>query len=333
MTRPPDSRFPLADLAQALQAARRILLMTHLNPDGDALGSLLALAEGLERLGKTVTRHHEGPAPAMYGFLPGLDRVAPTLGPVDEYDRVLLLDCHELDRVGPQAAALNPGARLMVLDHHLTRNHLPDLALVDPSASSTGELVFELLNRLGVDLTESIAVNLYVAIATDTGMFAFDNTSKYALQVASRLVAAGARPWDVFSRLYMERSPAWARLLGLALARMEYHFGGWMGLMMVTADMLAESGALMEDTDGFVEYPRRVAGVELAALFREHGDGSVKVSLRSRGGFNAAAVAQLFGGGGHFQAAGFSLSGSLADVKARVLDEIGRQRPMADPVS
>jgi phosphoesterase RecJ-like protein len=316
-------------MASRFQALDRFLLLTHSNPDGDALGSLLALGHGLMSLDKSTTMYCEGLDPALYGFLPGLDELSPEPGRPEDYDAVVLVDCHTLDRVGEKALPMDAVPLMAVLDHHLAESDLPELAVVDTSAAAAGELVFHLLDVLGVRITADMAMNLFVAISTDTGSFTFDNTSSDALETAAKLVRAGARPWEVFRRLYLGRPRGRLQLLGKAMQAMEYHYDGRLAMMCVTKEMMEAAGTSSFDTDGFVEYPRSVEGVELAVFIRENGLKSFKVSLRSLGVFNAAALAGRFGGGGHFQAAGFSLAGSLNSVKEEVITAAADYMPGA----
>ena len=320
-------------IASRFRTLDRFLLLTHSNPDGDALGSLLALGGGLKSLDKSITMYSEGLDPALYGFLPGLNELSADPGKPEDYDAVVLVDCHTLDRVGEKALPMSEIPVMAVLDHHLAESELPELAVVDTSAAAAGELVFHLLDVLGVRITADMAMNLFVAISTDTGSFTFDNTSPDALETAAKLVRAGARPWEVFRRLYLGRPKGRLQLLGKAMQAMEYHHDGRLAMMCVTRDMMDATGTSSFDTDGFVEYPRSVNGVELAVFIRENGQGFFKVSLRSLGVFNAAALAGSFGGGGHFQAAGFSLSGSLSSVKEKVITAAAGFMPDAGATS
>ena len=310
-----------AGLIEALASRERLLLLTHRNPDGDALGSLLALGEGLTSLGKKVTGYVAGEVPGMYAFMPGLDGLAEVLGEAADYEMVFLLDCHTLERTGVTDFEPSDRTVMAILDHHIVEDPLPDLAVVDPGASSTGELVWKLLLDLEAEITPTMAENLYVAIATDTGFFSFANTTAEAFDVSAALVKAGASPWRVYSRLYLEKPVAKLRLLGLALNGLEFYQGGRIGLMAVTAEMMASTGTTDQDTDGFVEYPRSVGGTEVAALIREIAPRKWKASLRSMGRADVAALARTFGGGGHRQAAGCTLDGDLAEVKKILVDK------------
>ena len=307
-------------VARELASRDRILILTHENPDGDALGSALALGEGLELLGKRIRIHCHGVISEMYRFMSGVDRIESDPGRPEDWDAVVILDCHSLDRVGQAAMVMVDAPMLIVVDHHVVEDELPPVHVVDTKAAAAGELVFLILIAMGVKISPTMAVCLYTAISTDTGSFSFDNTTAAALEITAELVRRGAEPWSIFQRLHMHRSPERLRLLALALESMEFHVGGRVSVMTVTRDMMSRTGTQPEDTDGFVEYPRSVQGVELAALFRENGNGNVKVSLRSGGGADAAALARSFGGGGHFQAAGFGAEEGLSHLKERFLE-------------
>lgn len=317
----------LHHIAGLVKDSNRFLLLTHTNPDGDALGSLLGLGQSLISMDKKVVMFHEGVAPEMFSFLPGMELISEKPGAPEDYDMVIMLDCHSLSRVGASVEEMKRVPIVSVLDHHVAENNVADTYLIDTSASAAGELVFKLLKELGVEISPGAAIDLYVAISTDTGSFSFENTSAQALEIAAELIRAGAAPWDIFKMLYMERSHQRMELLGTALAGMEYHYDGKVGSMVVTNEMMTNTNTTSADTDGFVEYPRSVKGVELAVLFRENGAESSKVSMRSLGRVDAAALARSFGGGGHFQAAGFSMDEPIHQVKEKVIKAISTYLP------
>jgi phosphoesterase RecJ-like protein len=311
----------LAALADLFARKGRFLLLTHEDPDGDALGSLLGLGEGLETLGKHATLFVEGRLPRLYGFLPGAEKITDRLGEVEPFEAAVLLDCHTLRRAGVAAERARGVPCRIVLDHHLVTGPVDAThAFIDPSVSATGEIVYHLLRRLGVPWSPSLATNLFTAITTDTGSFSFDNTSPACLEAAADLVRAGARPWQIFQHLHQDLPAGRLVLLRRALETLELHHQGRLGILAVDADMLKQSEATGEDAEGFVNYPRSVRGVELAVLIRENGQGLYDVSLRSQGRINVSALAETFGGGGHHNAAGFSLNArSLSDIKGRII--------------
>ena len=318
-------------VADRLGRAERILVLTHLNPDGDALGSQLALGEALLALGKRVTMFYDGEVSDMYAFLPGLDRVAPEPGSPEDYDLVVLLDCHELPRTGRRTGEMARVPDRLILDHHVADGDVPSGSIIDAGASATGELVWRLLEAMGVRPTPAMATNLFVAVTTDTGSFSFENTTPGCLEAAAGMIRAGAVPWNVFTNLYLNRSLGRLKLLGLALNTLELFHQGSAALLTVTADMVAQTGSTMADTDGFVEYPRSIKGVELAVFLRETGPDRWKLSLRSRGRVNVDAIARHFGGGGHVQAAGASLEGDYEECR-RAFIEVSTGHMPEDPV-
>ncbi|HSA58138.1 MAG TPA: bifunctional oligoribonuclease/PAP phosphatase NrnA [bacterium] len=308
-----------AKAAAIVRKGERFLVATHVNPDGDALGSALALAAGLHRSGKSVTVYNADPVPYYLKFLPGSGAVTSRLLPSDRFDAVFVVDCSELARVGKAfLSRLEDFGISVVLDHHARGKRDGDVRCVDAKAAASGVVVHRLLERLGVALTKQIAVNLYVTLATDTGWFRYGNTSAGVLRLAARLVEAGAEP-DRISRALQESSPpARLKLLARVLDSLELYEGGTIGLVALTRAMLKETGGTIEMTDDFVEFPRSVASVEAAALLRETPDGW-RVSLRSKEAIDVGAVATGLEGGGHIRAAGFTMKGDLATVRARTV--------------
>jgi len=332
MTKPNDSiRDRIKVLADLFAKKTRFVLMTHINPDGDAVGSCLALGLGLASLNKKVTMFCQGGVPYLYDFLPESGQISPSPGAPEDYDIAVLLDCHTLERAGDQALAMAQVPVLAVVDHHIVEGvSLPAHSLVDTGASAAGELVYYILTTLGVEITPEVATNLFVAISTDTGSFSYENTNSGALSVCAELVKSGAKPWDIFRRLHLNKSRERLELLGLALRGMTFHHQGQVGAVTITSEMLSVTGAVSADTEGIVEHPRSVKGVELAVLFRQTENAGYKVSLRSRGRVNAAALSQSFGGGGHHNAAGFHIKGSIEEVKKRVINAAGPLLPLAE---
>jgi phosphoesterase RecJ-like protein len=306
-------------VAASIADCRNILLMAHVNPDGDALGALLALGQGLLSIGKKVTMFCDGDISEMYSFLPGVTNLAADPGQPEDYDLVVLLDCNQLERAGARAVAMSRVKTMVVIDHHVVEGSLPELSVIDTAAAAAGELVWYLLQAMKIEITPEMATNIFVAISTDTGSFAFANTTAETLAVAAATVQSGASPWEISVKLFLQRSPGRLHLLGLALSNLEFYYGGRLGAITVTLEMMSVTGTTSGDTDGFVEYPRSVKGIELAVFFRENGPLSHKVSLRSKGRFNAEAFARGFGGGGHFQAAGFTITGPLDAAKKLVI--------------
>lgn len=309
----------LEKAARVVKTRRRFLVATHRNPDGDALGSALALGLGLERLGKSVTIYNADPVPYSLRFLPGAGRVTSHLSSRERFDASFVVDCSELGRVGEVflSARKNLGT-VILLDHHARGKRGGDIRVVDKKAASSGVVVHRLLSRLKVKISTAIATNLYVTLVADTGGFRYANTTSSVLSLASDLIQAGAVP-DRINRALHESEPLpRLKLLAQALKRIELHADGRIGVVTVTQGMLRKAGATLEMADDFVDYPRSLASVEVAVLLRESPQGW-RVSLRSKKRVDVGRMAALLGGGGHVRAAGFTKKGDRAAVLHAVL--------------
>ena len=313
-----------ADFAAVLEAIRsheRFVVVTHENPDGDALGSMRATALGLRALGKDTTMYLSGsaPLPAEYGFLDlaGLTRELPD----DLGERVLFaVDCANERRIGEDRAPVD-GAELVVnVDHHHDNARFGDVDLIVDGASSTAEIVRDILRALGVPLSPEIAQALYVGLVTDTGRFQYTNTTPKALTLAAELVAAGADVHDVFQHVYETVQFAKLKLLARALDRAQVYEGGRLVVSYLVRDDFSEVGAEETYSEGIIDHLRSVEGSEMVALIREppRDEGPAhRISLRSsHGEVDVSAIARASGGGGHRQAAGFSSEESIDEIVA-----------------
>ncbi|UQZ90816.1 hypothetical protein C4J81_17015 [Deltaproteobacteria bacterium Smac51] len=321
------------DVLSLFQGAERVLVLTHQNPDGDALGSASGLALALCGQGKTAHIYLTGNRSDNLLFLVENLTVLEAVEEPEQYDLVALLDCHGFDRLGPDEgpalAALLAGTKktapLAVIDHHLLgdRETASSTWLWDSSASSTGELVTDLLSALEWSYSKEAADALLLAIASDTGFFSQTNATSGALAAASDLVAAGGSLEEVDRRIRKDWPPRRLRLMGLVLNSLELHFNGRVAIMSVTPAMLEAAQAEMSDTEDFVEMGRSLAGVDLSVLIKDSGggQGAVRVGLRSRGEVNAQALAKSFGGGGHRQASAYNdpCAADAREVKTRLL--------------
>jgi phosphoesterase RecJ-like protein len=309
-------------IADAVREHDRFLVVTHENPDGDALGSLLAATLALRQLGKDAVMYLPGdtPLPREYAFMPldGLVREPPA----DAGERVLLaVDCAQGDRIGDEAAAARAPLVLDV-DHHHDNTRFGDLNLIVADASSTGEVLRDLFAELGVELTPELAEPLYIALVTDTGRFQYANTTPKTLRLAAELVEAGADIHAVFQEVYESVEFAKLKLLARALGRAEVLEGGRIVVSHLVRTDFDEVGAAEPYSEGIIDYLRAVEGAELAALIREQLNDSAhayKGSLRSSiDELDVSAIARQFGGGGHRQAAGFSSNASLEEIIERI---------------
>lgn len=324
----------LQAVAEALRAHDRFLVVTHENADGDALGSLLATTVALRQLGKDVEMFLSGDSavPREYGFmqLDGLLRELPD----DVGERVLVaVDCAKADRIGPDAAPVERTKLVIDIDHHHDNTRFGSVNLIVADASSTGEVLRDVFAELGVEITPEIAEPLYIALVTDTGRFQYTNTTPKSLRLAAELVEAGADVHAVFQQVYESVEFAKLKLLARALDRARVLEGGRIIVSHLVRTDFAEVGAVEPYSEGIIDYLRAVEGSELAVLIREppRDDGPVRrVSLRaSVDELDVSAIARLFGGGGHRQAAGFSTEKSIDEITELVRQGFVSQRAPA----
>ncbi|WP_084318933.1 DHH family phosphoesterase [Deferrisoma camini] len=310
----------IAEVRRALLPARRVLIVSHRNPDGDAMGSSLALLSGLLTLGKTCEVVNTDGVPANLVWLPLAERVgiAPERG---DYDTVVFLDCGNPDRPGVDLAPLR-GARWINIDHHPGNGEFGHANLVDPAACATAELVYEVLVGLQVPVGFTAATNIYTAILTDTGCFRFSNSNARAFEIASRMVGRGVDPSWVAQMVYDQQPVNRLRLLSRVLETLELSPRDKAACVVVTQDMFRATHTGVEDVEGFVNYPRSVCGVEVGFLLREEPDGRYRVAFRSKGRVDVAEIAREFGGGGHRNAAGATVEGTAPQIRQRIFDRV-----------
>lgn len=307
------------ELHSLLRQAARVLVLSHQQPDGDALGSTLGLLHLLEGQGKRVWAYSRGPLPAEYLFLPGRERISADLPAAAEIDLAVLLDCHQPQRIGRAAGEFLAGlaAPSVVIDHHQGAVNFGRAAWVDPEFAATSEMLAILAGEMGWAMTAQAATCLFVGLQTDTGSFRYANTTPRCLRVAADLVQAGAPVWPISQKVYATR-PQRLRLMGRIMEGLSLEQGGRLAVGQVTQADLAAARAEAPDLEQAVETLRLIPGVDTAMLLRETPEGGVKVSLRSRGGVDVSQVAIALGGGGHKNAAGVTLAGTLPAVRAQV---------------
>ena len=303
------------EIVAVLKREKVFLLATHLNPDGDAIGSALALSSALESMGKEVHVYNKDRIPESYKFMPGYKRFRSGLkNSLSQKPVLILIDCNSPERAGLEKYLFRMS---VVIDHHETERDFGDIRWVVPSAAATGLMVFYLIKAMGVRVTGDMAVNLYTAIAVDTGTFRYSNTSPEVLRASAELIEAGANPAFVSERLYEQWEENRFDLLVMTLNNLEIKNN--VAVMHITKDMFEKTDTIPEDTENFSNLPRMIKSVKIAALFRDMGNGFWKASLRSKGNVNVAKIAELYGGGGHKNAAGFKIKGSLKSAKEQLL--------------
>ncbi|MBI4949609.1 MAG: bifunctional oligoribonuclease/PAP phosphatase NrnA [Deltaproteobacteria bacterium] len=322
-----DKRFDKA--IEEIQKGKKFLVVSHVSPEGDAVGSLLGVALALRSIGKDATAYLEDPVPDLFKFLPGAETVVHSLEGAGPFDATFAVDCGQRERLGKGFVNLKAPGRVVNIDHHATNDCFGDVNVIVPDASAAGELVYDLCKAADIPINRDIAVNLYVAIHTDTGSFRYSSATSEAFIKAGELVRLGAEPWDISRRVYENHPARKYKLLGMVLSTLDIidaANGGAEGnhspkiaTLVVTKDMFRQTGAEKDQADGFVNYARGIEGVDVGVLFRETGQEEYKVSMRSKGDVDVAEISQGFGGGGHRNAAGFTMKGSLDFVKTEVV--------------
>ena len=318
------------EILNVIKQKDNFVLLTHIHPDGDAIGSLLALADVLERMGKRVFAYFDEPVSHLYDFMPGSNRVNTNLGDLRQFlDEAgadvgaIALDCGEADRLGDQKNQLLNIHPFLAIDHHLSHRTYGKLRWVEPGRSSTGEMVYEICMALDIAPSYQCAFNLFVAIATDTGSFRYSCTSVRTLEIAARLVALGVHPEEVAGHIYDNYTPARLHLMQLVLGTLELCAEEKIAFIHVTREMFDKSGAATQDVEGFIDYPRSIKTVQVAVFLKEGMGDQLSVSLRAKGGCDVAAIAKSYGGGGHRNAAGCRFLGkSLKTVRDIMCREI-----------
>ncbi|BHH82632.1 DHH family phosphoesterase [Desulforhopalus sp. 52FAK] len=311
MSESPQRKIP-EQIVLDIQGASNIALFTHSHPDGDALGSILGMATHLESLGKNVFCLLEEPVSHLYEFLQDTDKINTSLEDFNDFmdgagkDVVsIALDCGDDDRLGSLKNTALSSTPFWVIDHHQSHRDFGTGRWVDPSCSSTGEMVYELGLLLGGTLPYGAAFNLYVAICTDTGSFRYECTGKRTMEIAGQLIGMGVKPHQVGSYLYDNYTKERLKLMELVLGSITLHDDDQIAFMSVTRKMINKSGATLQDVEGFIDLPRSLISVKVAVLLKESQNGMISVSMRAKGQCDVAEIAKQFCGGGHKNAAGF----------------------------
>lgn len=309
-------------ILKAIETGRRFVVASHEGPDGDAIASTLALTLALRAMGKEVVAYNRDGVPDVLSFLPGVETLVSHLDDA-RFDVGFILDAGELRRAGSHLA--ERCAQLVNIDHHPFSEHFTPLHFVDEQASATGILVYRLLRDGQIPLNREIALCIYTAILADTGSFRYSNADAEAFRVAGEMIGYGVNPWEAALGLYESQPELRVRLLAKALDTLTISACGRYGSVSVTTEMYVQTGARAEHTDGFVNYPRSIRGVEVGIFFRQTAPDEFKVGFRSKGLVDVGAISREFGGGGHHNAGGAQLKGDLAAVRATVfarLDQI-----------
>ena len=317
---------PLDGVMAAIRGAKSIAMVCHISPDGDTVGSVLALRLGLIEMDKQVTLYCQDKIPDILRFLPGAEGFRMPEEAEERYDLLLCVDVSDEKRMGRCNVLLARADRTAQVDHHGTNTCYCKENCVDGAAPANCLIIYELLQRLGCTITADVALCLAVGLSTDTGHLVYNSTTPEAYRVMGELVEAGAPIAEAYRRLYRERPPRQVALLAKALESLTFHEEGRITSIRLTWKDFADCGALPEDAEIIVNYGLDVLGVRMCVFAREQADGSIKLSLRAVAPHKVSGVAQSFGGGGHAQAAGatvqFSLQEAIERVVARMKEEL-----------
>lgn len=303
-----------------IKSGGRFLITSHAHPDGDGIGSTIALAKFIESFGKKAVTFNKDNVPHNLTFLPYSDKMVREIGTDEKFDATFLVDCSGLERSGLEKVKRENLGKIVLIDHHRSDNPKFDIMCVDEDAAAAGEVVCRLFEAGKVKMAPEIATLLFCTFVVDTGWFRYSNTSAALFRHAAMLTEAGANPWAVAKALDESNPESMIKLLRLVLQT--YERKEKVAWLVLTQQMLTEADASVDVAEEFINYPRSILGVEVAILFREMTSGKWKVSFRSKDTVDVYKIASAFNGGGHSHAAGCTLEGNLASVKARVFSEV-----------
>jgi len=310
-------------IGQALRENQRFAVLSHVRPDGDALGSQLALGLSLKKLDKEVHIWNEDGMLEKYSFLPQAELLIKPPGEPEDVDVIVALDTAIQNRLGTTLQAVKSSKLYINIDHHPSNPGYGDLVHIDPKAPATGQILFELIKSQKLPIDSAIAENLYVAISTDTGSFQYPNTTARTFEIAAELVRAGVDIGRVSQLIYENYPRRRVELLRDLLGTMHFEANDRVASFSLSLGMAGRLGILPEDNEGLIDHLRAIRGVVVAVFFEELPDGKVRVSMRSKSEkVNVCAICEKFGGGGHVLAAGARVRGSLAEVEKRILEEV-----------
>ena len=310
----------LKAILKTINEGERFLVASHASPDGDALASTLALTLALRELGKEVVAYNRDGVPAAFDFLPGAATVTDRIAEGARFDAGFILDAGELRRAGSELR--DHCALLANIDHHPYSEQFGPIHFVDTEACATGAMIYRILVAGGWPISRDVASCIYAAIISDTGSFRYSNSNPEAFRIAGEMIALGVSPWDIATGLYENQDARRLQLLALALSTLTLSGCGRFAAISVTSDMYAATGSNAEHTDGFVNYPRSIRNVEVAIFFRQVSPAAFKVGFRSKGRVDVGALSRELGGGGHHNAAGAEVPGTLEQVRQAVFSRL-----------
>ncbi|WP_409340931.1 DHH family phosphoesterase [Paenibacillus sp. MBLB4367] len=325
-TAPTSYESQLSKAAAFIREHDDFLVVSHLNPDGDAASSTLAVGWMLERLNKTFVMINESPVPQKFDCLWGYGRIVDysDAKPERTFRTIISVDCADFPRIGDVSNLFEEGFELLNIDHHPTNDGFGSVQLIRPDAAATAEILYDVAVSLGMQWDEPLCRCIYTGMLTDTGGFRYSNTSPNVMRIAAEMIQHGVKGYELAERFLENLTFAQVLLLRKALSTLSFANDRQIAWVSVSLDDMSEAGATKEDSEGLVNYPRNIEGVEVGILFRQANEHTVKVSLRSASRVDVSAIAQSFGGGGHVRASGCTVEGTIEQVIARVVKEVGQ---------
>ena len=311
----------MKQVADHIIKSENVYIISHLQPDGDNLGSCLSLALALKKIKKEVFILKVDETPSDFLFLPGIDMIK-DYEDGEVIDLLIAVDSSDSDRLGRNKELINTAKTVINIDHHISNTNFGDINIVDSNSSATGELIYKLITEMKIDIDKDIATCIYTAISTDTGSFMYDNTTSETHEMASNLIKLGADKESININIYQNRSLSRTQLFIKSLGSLNMYFNNQVAIIKVTQEMLKETNTTMEDTEGIISFVRDIGPVEVAVLLKETNDEETKVSMRSKRFVNVANLTSIFNGGGHKKAAGCTIKKSISEVDKLLLNEI-----------
>lgn len=307
-----------------LKESKKVLITSHLHPDGDAIGSIIAMGAALKKMGKEVFLYNESCIPRVFSFLPGIDKISRTFPENHDFDTAVILDCSEMSRTGRCEQIQDTIPKILNIDHHITNSCFGSDHIVDPNACSTAEIVHKIICDLGIEFCNEMAYGIYTGIFTDTGSFRFSNTNQNAFSICMEMLGYGVKPEIVAQNVYGSYSLGRIRLLNMVLDSIEISENGKLSLMVLTLEMLEQTGTRREDVSELINYAEHIKDVKMAVFIKEgekcnECSPHYHVSLRSDGSVDVSDIASNYGGGGHETAAGFSTETPFKELKEQLM--------------
>lgn len=315
------NELSIYELEKIIKKSDNIFIVSHVNPDGDNIGSSLALLMAIRKLNKNPKILKVDDIPKDFNFLPGLENIK-------EYkldhpvDLLISLDSSDIDRLGLGKNFALKADKVINIDHHISNDKFGDVNIVSPSSAATGEIIYQIIKKLGIDIDKDIATCLYTAISTDTGSFMYSNTSHVTHEIASELIKKGIDTNNININLYQNKSIESTRLFINALSKLDMFNNNKIGIVAITKDILEESGATLEDSEGIISFVRNINSIEVACLLKTVNKNEIKISLRSKEKVDVSEIVKKFNGGGHKRAAGCTIYKDINEAKKLMLTEI-----------